>query len=85
MNSAAQNPTTIQIGRHSFTVELGNPERDGATRYVLRKVGGRGLTYETMRNANRPGLMFLVNPNASKLPNLWLSDEGGTLRHVEVA
>ena len=74
---------TIEIDGRTFSVEVSpKADRSGGARYILRKVGGRGLTYETMRNVNRPGLMFCINPNASKLPGIWLSDEGGDLRQV---
>lgn len=75
--------TSIDINGKQFAVVLDSSKDNG--RYTLTKVGGRGLTYETYRNANRPHLMFLVNPNASgpgAVTKLWLSDEGGSLRQV---
>jgi hypothetical protein len=77
--------TTLPINGATFTVEPSGTDRDGRVKFTLRKIGGRGLSYETMRNANRPGLLFCVNPNATKLPNIWLTDEGGELRQVELA
>lgn len=76
----------LQVGGHTFEVTI-DPTKDMCGRYTLRKIGGRGLTYITMRNANRPNLMFLINPNASgpkSVTNLWVSDEGGQLREVTV-
>lgn len=78
--------STIQIDGQEFSVTV-NEGKDRFGRYTLRKIGGRGLTYTTMRNAHRPHMMCLLNPNASGargVTNLWLSDEGGTLRQVHV-
>lgn len=77
---------TIEINGHEFSVETAaKPDMDGKTKYVLRKIKGRGLTYETMRNAKNPSLLFCVNPNNYKLPGIWLHENDGALRQVEVA
>jgi hypothetical protein len=77
--------TTVEINGRQFRVEQADqPDMDGRTKYVLRVVKGRGLTYTTMRNAHKPHLLFCVNPNSHKLPNIWLVKEGDTLRQVEV-
>ena len=76
MNNAMTQTLTVR-GRE-FTVS-----REG-DKYVL--TGKRGARYATMRNANTPTNMFLVDCRgfgmASGFDGCWLSDADGTLRVV---
>jgi len=74
---------TVTINGTAFTVT----KRESAVEpYLLTKVGGRGLAYTAMRNAKRPHLLFLVNANqrgSSAVTNVWITDEGGTIRQAQ--
>lgn len=84
--TSTTNTKTIEINGKQFTVAFDASKDNG--RYTLTKIGGRGLTYETWRIKRQPYIMFLVNPNASgpsAVTKIYLTDEGGELRQVNVA
>lgn len=75
---------TVNLNGVDFEVTV-NEDKNVFGRYTLRKIGGHGLTYTTTRNAHKPHLMSLTNPNRrglSQATGLWVSDENGTLRQV---
>lgn len=56
--------------------------------HVYFLTGKRGAQYGTMRNANNPEMMFLIDLRGFGIPaamdNVWLSDKDGTLRQVRL-
>lgn len=74
--------TTLTIGRMTYTVESAETGTSEGRTYMLR--GKRGAVYGTMRNANRPELLFVVNFGMGGSPRVfdgvWLTDADGTLR-----
>lgn len=75
---------TVDINGKAFAAEQSGTDRDGRVKYTLRKIGGRGLAYDTMRNAKDSALLFCVNPNSYKLPGIWLREIDGRLEQVKV-
>lgn len=79
MNTA----TTIRVNGRDFSVTSAEHAKEGV-QYTLR--GARGAVYKTMRNVNRPAMMFLVDARGfgiamGKTPT-WLTDASGALEAV---
>lgn len=75
--------TQIAIGRRAFTVTT-RTDSTGLVQYVL--TGARGAVYYTVRNANRPEHMFLVDARgfglAKGYESVWFTDVNGCLERI---
>lgn len=76
-------PTSMTLHGRVFTVEVTKDPLAGKTGYRFR--GVRGACYRTIRNAQNPDLMFLVNEKRGKVvEGFWVTDKGGVLKPVKV-
>jgi len=76
---------TLKIGNREFTITACCPDGDiGRPLYWLE--GKRGAKYATMRNVNRPEIMFLITRRgfglAAGYETVMLTDANGTLEVV---
>lgn len=74
---------TVTIGRRVFTVTEQSDAKHGPI-FIMK--GVRGATYGTVRNVNRPWMMFLVHAGTGRgfgIPagyeGVWLTDRNGSL------
>lgn len=77
------NATTLRVNGRDYSVTVESKYdtvlKKSLPRYTL--TGKRGAKYYTMRNVYNPGRMFLIELGFAKtMENVWLTDEGGTLR-----
>lgn len=77
------NPTSLSIGRRTFTVTTVQKTFGSRTELAYELTGSRGAKYCTVRNVNHTDKMFLCTLRgfgvAAGYEGLWLTDRNGKL------